>query len=34
VPDAIKASDEFQEYVALRYNAGHLLAGPAGLETQ
>ena len=34
VPEAIKASDEFNEYVALRYNAGHLLAGPAGLKTQ
>jgi len=29
VPEAIKASDEFNEYVALRYNAGHLLAGDA-----
>jgi len=29
LPDAIKASDEFQEYVALRYNAGCLLAGDA-----
>jgi len=29
LPDAIKASDEFQEYVALRHNAGRLLAGDA-----
>jgi len=30
VPEAIKASDEFNEYLALRHNAKHLLAGPAG----
>lgn len=34
VPDAIKASSEFNEYLALRYNAGHLLAGPVGAEAQ
>ena len=27
VPEAIKASDEFNEYLALRHNAKHLLAG-------
>ena len=34
VPDAIKASDEFNEYLALRHNAKRLLAGPAGLEAR
>jgi hypothetical protein len=34
VPDAIKASDEFNEYLAIRYNAGHLLAGPVGAEAR
>jgi len=29
VPDAIKNSNEFHEYLALRHNAGHLLAGDA-----
>ena len=29
MPEAIKASDEFNEYLALRHNAKHLLAGDA-----